>query len=308
MHTAGAAKGSSGWLDEKSEDMDISETAGAASGNMSVSLVMPAWRTAGGGPVENGGFQIMKSVYVGNLPYATTEAELRTLFEQHGKVFGAQIKTDRETGRPLGYGFVLLDDEEAPDVMQAMDGYNFEGRSLRVNESRERTQTNRNRFDGGGRSFRREREFNRDGKPERTQRRFERDGEEERHFTYKRKFNNDFSYGERQRKQFHYDEKRKQPPHRFRDNGRPGRDFSNDPNWEDRPSRRFNYDGNGERSFRPRYKFNHEYDGKMTERHRNYNDKRSGGFRRDFDRDDRQWKPRFNKYGNNSGNHDNDSE
>ena len=50
----------------------------------------------------------MKSVYVGNLPYATTEAELKELFEQHGKVFGAKIKTDRDTGRPLGYGFVLL--------------------------------------------------------------------------------------------------------------------------------------------------------------------------------------------------------
>ena len=105
-----------------------------------------------GGPVENGGFQIMKSVYVGNLPYATTEAELKELFEQHGKVFGAKIKTDRDTGSPLGYGFVLLDDEDAPIVMQAMDGYNYEGRSLKVNESREREQTDRpqRRFDRGG--------------------------------------------------------------------------------------------------------------------------------------------------------------
>ena len=80
----------------------------------------------------------MKSVYVGNLPYATTETELRELFERHGKVFGAQIKTDRDTGRPLGYGFVLLDEDEAPGIMQAMDGSIFCGRTLRVNESRER--------------------------------------------------------------------------------------------------------------------------------------------------------------------------
>ena len=80
----------------------------------------------------------MKSVFVGNLPYAATEAELRELFERHGKVYDAKIKKDRETGRPLGYGFVLLDDEEAPRVMEALDGFCFGGRSLRVNESKER--------------------------------------------------------------------------------------------------------------------------------------------------------------------------
>ena len=136
----------------------------------------------------------MKSVYVGNLPYATTEAELKELFERHGKVFGAKIKTDRDTGRPLGYGFVLLDDEEAPNVMQAMDGYNYEGRSLKVNESREREQTARpqRRFDrdgNGERSFRPRREFNTDDRPPR---RFDSDGNTERSFRPRREFNNDF--------------------------------------------------------------------------------------------------------------------
>ena len=235
-----------------------------------------------GGPVENGGFQIMKSVYVGNLPYATTEAELKELFEQHGKVFGAKIKTDRDTGRPLGYGFVLLDDEEAPNVMQAMDGYNYEGRSLKVNESREREQTDRpqRRFDRGGngeRSFQPRRDFNnderplrrfdRDGNGERPQRRFDRDGNGERSF-------------------------------------QPRRDFNND----ERPLRRFDRDGNGERSFRPRGEFNNDFDGNMTERHHNYDDKRSHNkFRRDFERDDRPQRRRFNNSRNNFRDRDNDS-
>ena len=248
-----------------------------------------------GGPVENGGFQIMKSVYVGNLPYATTEAELKELFEQHGKVFGAKIKTDRDTGRPLGYGFVLLDDEEAPNVMQAMDGYNYEGRSLKVNESREREQTDRpqRRFDRGGngeRSFRPRRDFNNDERPprrfeydgngEQPRRRFDRGGNGERSFQPRRDFNND-----------------ERPPRRFEYDG----------NGE-RPRRRFDRDGIGDRSFRPRGEFNNDFDGNMTERHHNYDDKRSHNkFRRDFERDDRPQRRRFNNSRNNFRDRDNDS-
>lgn len=81
----------------------------------------------------------MKSVYVGNLPYATTDNELKALFEPFGTVLGARIKTDRDTGRPLGYGFVQMDDADAAKAIQALDGKEYAGRSLRVNESRERT-------------------------------------------------------------------------------------------------------------------------------------------------------------------------
>ncbi len=274
-----------------------------------------------GGPVENGGFQIMKSVYVGNLPYATTEAELKELFEQHGKVFGAKIKTDRDTGRPLGYGFVLLDDEEAPNVMQAMDGYNYEGRSLKVNESREREQTDRpqRRFDRGGngeRSFRPRRDFNNDERPprrfeydgngEQPRRRFDRGGNGERSFQPRRDFNND----ERPPRRFEYDGNGERPRRRFDRDGngersfQPRRDFNND----ERPPRRFDRDGNGERSFRPRGEFNNDFDGNMTERHHNYDDKRSHNkFRRDFERDDRPQRRRFNNSRNNFRDRDNDS-
>ena len=81
----------------------------------------------------------MKSVYVGNLPYATTDNELKALFEPFGTVAGARIKTDRETGRPLGYGFVQMDDAAAARAIEALNGKEYSGRNLRVNESRERS-------------------------------------------------------------------------------------------------------------------------------------------------------------------------
>ena len=85
----------------------------------------------------------MKSVYVGNLPYATTDNELKALFEPFGAVHGARIKTDRDTGRPLGYGFVLMDDADAAKAIEALDGKEHAGRILRVNESRERSSGDR---------------------------------------------------------------------------------------------------------------------------------------------------------------------
>ncbi len=85
----------------------------------------------------------MKSVYVGNLPYATTDTELKALFEPFGTVYSAKIKTDRDTGRPLGYGFVQMEDAAAAKAIQALDGKDYAGRSLRVNESREKSPSDR---------------------------------------------------------------------------------------------------------------------------------------------------------------------
>ena len=143
----------------------------------------------------------MKSVFVGNLPYAATEAELRELFERHGKVYDAKIKKDRETGRPLGYGFVLLDDEEAPRVMEALDGFCFGGRSLRVNESKERGRPPRVQGDRkADREFRRP--FSREdaaGEKDRPVRRFQEDSGERRPFRPKRPFSGNFSREELRR-------------------------------------------------------------------------------------------------------------
>ena len=87
-----------------------------------------------------------KKLYVGNLAFSTTEDELRDLFEQHGKVDSVNVITDRETGRSRGFGFVEMDDDSAANsAMEALDGRDFSGRSLRVNEAQER-----NRGGGGG--------------------------------------------------------------------------------------------------------------------------------------------------------------
>ena len=77
-------------------------------------------------------------IYVGNLPFSTGEAELQELFSAHGEVTSAAIITDRETGRPRGFGFVEMDDADADKAISALDGADFGGRSLRVNEARSR--------------------------------------------------------------------------------------------------------------------------------------------------------------------------
>jgi RNA recognition motif-containing protein len=82
---------------------------------------------------------LSKKIYVGNLPFSTTDAELRRLFEQHGEVSSVNLIMDRETGRPRGFGFVEMSDEScASTAIQALDGRNVDGRALRVNEATER--------------------------------------------------------------------------------------------------------------------------------------------------------------------------
>jgi RNA recognition motif-containing protein len=80
----------------------------------------------------------MTTLYVGNLPFSATEAEIRSLFEQHGKVEAVKIVSDRETGRPRGFGFVDMPAEDAQNAIQHTNGYEMNGRPLRVNEARER--------------------------------------------------------------------------------------------------------------------------------------------------------------------------
>lgn len=87
---------------------------------------------------------VVKRIYVGNLPFTANEDELRQLFEQHGSVHSVDLIADRETGRPRGFGFVEMEDEQAGAAITALDGTDFGGRSLRVNEARPRRE-------GGGR-------------------------------------------------------------------------------------------------------------------------------------------------------------
>ncbi|HEY4644962.1 MAG TPA: RNA-binding protein [Steroidobacteraceae bacterium] len=80
----------------------------------------------------------MKTIYVGNLPFTASEDQVRQLFEQYGKVQSVKLITDRETGRPRGFGFVEMDDGEADAAISGLNGQQFGGRSLRINEARER--------------------------------------------------------------------------------------------------------------------------------------------------------------------------
>jgi RNA recognition motif-containing protein len=79
-----------------------------------------------------------KTIYVGNVPFSVSETEIRELFAQHGTVHSVKLITDRETGRPRGFGFVEMDQDEAKAAIEALNGVDFGGRALRVNEARER--------------------------------------------------------------------------------------------------------------------------------------------------------------------------
>ena len=79
-----------------------------------------------------------KKIYVGNLPFTASEEEVRQLFEQHGEVFSISLITDRETGRPPGFGFVEMDEQAANSAIETLNGMDLGGRSLTVNEARPR--------------------------------------------------------------------------------------------------------------------------------------------------------------------------
>ena len=82
----------------------------------------------------------MLKIYVGNLSFQTTEDGLRDMFAQHGQVASVAIITERETGRSRGFGFIEMpDDAEARKAIDALNGQEYEGRTLTVNEARPRT-------------------------------------------------------------------------------------------------------------------------------------------------------------------------
>jgi cold-inducible RNA-binding protein len=94
-------------------------------------------------------------LYVGNLPFSADEQQIRELFEQNGRtVAEVKIITDRGTGRPRGFGFVEMgSNEDAAGAISDLDGQEFGGRVLKVNEAKERTERS-DRGDRGGRGDR----------------------------------------------------------------------------------------------------------------------------------------------------------
>ena len=95
----------------------------------------------------------MKNIYVGNLSFGATEDSVRALFEVHGAVSRVSIATDRETGQPRGFGFVeMSNDSEGEKAIAALNGVQFDGRALNVNEARPKAERS-----GGGGGFGRKR-------------------------------------------------------------------------------------------------------------------------------------------------------
>ncbi|HJS21378.1 MAG TPA: RNA-binding protein [Steroidobacteraceae bacterium] len=81
----------------------------------------------------------MTKIYVGNLPFTANEAEVRALFAQYGTVESLSLITDRDTGRPRGFGFVEMSNADAARAIQALNGKDMNGRALKVNEAQERS-------------------------------------------------------------------------------------------------------------------------------------------------------------------------
>ena len=93
----------------------------------------------------------MTKLYVGNLSFTTTEESVRALFSQHGTVEKISLISDRDSGRPRGFGFVEMSNSDATRAMQALNGTELDGRSLRVSEAQERERSGGNR--GGPRRY-----------------------------------------------------------------------------------------------------------------------------------------------------------
>jgi RNA recognition motif-containing protein len=92
-------------------------------------------------------------LYVGNLPFTATEETVRALFASHGTVEKVSLITDRDTGQARGFGFVEMSNADASRAMQALNGADFGGRPLKVNEAQDKPRT------GGGGAGRGPRRF-----------------------------------------------------------------------------------------------------------------------------------------------------
>ena len=80
----------------------------------------------------------MSKIYVGNLPFSATEESVRTLFAQHGTVDSVALISDRDTGRPRGFGFIEMSSSDAARAIQSLNGHDLEGRALKVNEAQDK--------------------------------------------------------------------------------------------------------------------------------------------------------------------------
>ncbi|MFO7952002.1 MAG: RNA-binding protein [Bacillota bacterium] len=83
---------------------------------------------------------MVKTLYVGNIPWSTKESELEKFFSEYGDVVECRIITERATGRSRGYGFVEVNEDQMEDIMEKTNGVELDGRKLVVNEAKPREQ------------------------------------------------------------------------------------------------------------------------------------------------------------------------
>lgn len=86
----------------------------------------------------------MTKLYVGNLPFSANEETVRALFAEYGTVQSLSLVNDRETGTPRGFGFLEMSSDDAAKAMQNLNGRDFGGRPLKVNEAQERARSGGN--------------------------------------------------------------------------------------------------------------------------------------------------------------------
>lgn len=92
-----------------------------------------------------------KKLFVGGLPWAVTSEQLESLFASHGQVISAKVITDRVTGKSRGFGFVEMESgEDADNALQALNGSEFQGRTITVNEAQQRSGGGHGGGAGGG--------------------------------------------------------------------------------------------------------------------------------------------------------------
>jgi cold-inducible RNA-binding protein len=98
-------------------------------------------------------YSAVTKLYVGNLPFTATDEAVRALFSPHGTVEKVTMITDRDTGRPRGFGFVEMSNADAARAMQALNGTDYDGRSLKVNEAQDRERSGGSGRGGGSRRY-----------------------------------------------------------------------------------------------------------------------------------------------------------
>ena len=96
---------------------------------------------------------MVQKIYVGNLPFDATEEQVEKAFAQFGEVSSVVLPSDRETGRPRGFGFVEMDSADAAKAIAALHNTDFGGRQLNVNEAKPREASGGGRGAGGDRGW-----------------------------------------------------------------------------------------------------------------------------------------------------------